>query len=177
MLACIILLTNITGCGNIAKTKKLEGNNSWLEPNFPYSVGKSLSFAIKNKDIEDKYGLPQKTEQKGEYIYQLWDMKDESKIVAIFDKGYIFQFIWQYKGILSIQSFEDLIENESNYNDVLLIDPYAYFFSFEDISFSEHRVAGGKIIHIDYEKKKNDLIVKSIKNEDDSYDFYSLIEN
>ncbi|WP_347490223.1 hypothetical protein ABDB91_03335 [Desulfoscipio sp. XC116] len=161
-------------------TEKSEEIDIMIKPNFPPSIRTRISFAIPRTKVIEQYGEPQETKKIDEYTYDMWNMKDGSKVFAIYHES-IFKDSWQFKNIPTNKMFEDLTVNKSDYNEVLKIDPYSFLwkpFKKNTMIFSEHRVTNEEVVRVEYINIDDRFIVKEIEYHlSDPYNFYSIIDS
>lgn len=163
-------------------TERSKGNNVIPITNFPPSISCRMSAVYPRIKVIEQYGEPQETKKRNEYIYDIWNMEDGSKIFFLYyesDYGAILEDIWQFKNILTNEMFENLTENKSDYNEVLKIDPYSFLCATnKSTAFSEHRVGDGEIVRVEYIDIDDRWVVKNITYHiSDPYNFYSIINS
>ena len=197
----LLIVINISGCANIenfkeskvSDTEKAEEGDIKTKPNFkhpfrpnfpPPSIRAAMSMVVYRTEVIEQFGEPRETRKEGEYTYDIWNMEDGSKVFALYsgimkDK---LNDIWQFKIIPTNKMFEELSINKSTFKkDVRKIDPYACLWKpipleHNDIIFSEHRVANGTLVRVEYADIDGSLIVQKIEyNLPDFYNFYTII--
>lgn len=135
-----------------------------LTTNIPYSIRQTMSIGIRPKGIEKKYDKADVTRKLENQIYEIRSMDDGSKLFVIYNKDTNAVIdIWQLKKLLDQDDFQIIIAGKSNFNDILILDPYSTIIEkSKNEAISEHRLKNNKSVVIDYSKQNGKWIVKNL---------------
>jgi hypothetical protein len=133
--------------------------------NLPYEVRMQTSYVMREKQIQSRYGEPNLTRKAGEYVYEIRNIDDGSKLYVIYDsKNGKVHDIWRLRELFKKEDFDNIKINSSTFDDVNNIDEYCLYFGDEEgEGISEHRLLNNEVLIIHYIKNNDIATVKELE--------------
>lgn len=175
MVLLLALMMNM-GCNRDDKGIRKE-EPALLKSNIPYSVRENMSIVLKNEYVEDVLGKAKITRKVENKTYEIRKMNDGSLIIVTYDNdnGRLID-VWRFKELYERNDFKALLVGDSNYEDVLKIDPYTFFFKkSNEIAYSEHRLINDEALVINYIRDNGLWVVEDIAYKKDPVGFSKII--
>ncbi|HEX3021610.1 MAG TPA: hypothetical protein VHP81_04370 [Lachnospiraceae bacterium] len=134
-----------------------------LNPNFPLSIRSLMSSVIRRSQVIDTYGDPNKSYDIQDYNYDLWELKDDSKLIAVYFNGSRLIHLCRFNSPLEKKEFVNIQVGITNYEVIQGIDPYAYLFKGDTVAISEHILADNVVLHIAYKQEGKHWVVDKME--------------